>query len=244
MNFDDVLVVIPARYKSTRLPGKPLVEIAGKPMILRTAERVLEVVPRDRMLVATDDQRIVDVCEAEGIPVALTADDHPTGTDRVAEIARRFPAKLYINVQGDEPVFPSEDILRIMEAVENDPDRTYIGYCEMSEEQWRDSKNIKLLFGLDNQLTYIGRAQVPGSHDGAFRVGYRQVCIYAFPPEALRAFSEVDGRTPIEAIEDCEPVRFLELGLPISVVKLSADSISVDRPDDVAKVEAFLAART
>jgi 3-deoxy-manno-octulosonate cytidylyltransferase (CMP-KDO synthetase) len=243
MNFDDLLVVIPARFRSRRLPGKPLVDIAGIPMVVRTAERCFEVIPRDRVLVATDDERIVEACEARGIRVEMTRDDHPTGTDRVAEIASRFPASIYVNVQGDEPVFNPDDILRIIEESRKDPSKTYIGYCAMTPEQWGDSKYIKLLFGLDRRLIYIGRAQVPGSHDGRFTVAYRQVCVYAYPADALAAFASSGGRTPLEEIEDCEVVRFLELGLPVQVVELSADSMSVDRPEDVIKVEEFLARR-
>lgn len=242
MDFSDVLVVIPARYSSKRLPGKPLAMIAGKPMIVRTAEQCFKVLPRDRVIVATDDQRIVDVCTEHGIRAELTRTDHLTGTDRVAEVASRFPARTYINVQGDEPVFNPEDILEIIRASSVDRSMTYIGYCEISEREWRDSKYIKLLFGREGQLIYIGRAQVPGSHDGSFHVGYRQVCAYAYGAQALEAYSSTESRTPLESIEDCEVVRFLELGLPVRVIPMSDVSMSVDRPEDVARVERYLSA--
>jgi 3-deoxy-manno-octulosonate cytidylyltransferase (CMP-KDO synthetase) len=233
----DYLIVIPARYRSTRLPGKPLIDIAGKPMIIRTAERCLEVAPREQVVVATDDERIAEVCRAHNIRVEMTRDDHRTGSDRVAEVAARIPARAYINVQGDEPVFDPDDIRRVIDAARQDPTKTYIGYCDLTEDQWSDTKYLKLLFGLQKQLIYIGRAQVPGSHDGAFHSGHRQVCVHSYPRAALEAFSATSGRTPLEAIEDHEMMRFLELGLPVEVVELSANSLAVDRPSDIALVE-------
>ncbi len=233
----DFLIVIPARFDSSRLPGKPLREIAGKPMIIRTAQRCLAVANPDQVIVATDDLRIAEVCQKFSVRYEMTEKSHPTGSDRVAEVATRIPASIYINVQGDEPVFNPADILILAEESANDHSKAYIGYCEMSQEEWRDSKNIKLLFGLNKQLIYIGRAQVPGSHTGDFRVGYRQVCAYAYTQEILKDFSKVGQRTPLESIEDNEVMRFLELGIRVQVVKMSNHSISVDRPNDIARVE-------
>lgn len=238
----DYVIVIPARYRSTRLPGKPLVDILGKPMVIRTAERCLEVAPRSRVIVATDDERIADVCRAHDIRVEMTRDDHRTGSDRVAEVASRVHAQAYINVQGDEPVFNPDDIRRIIDAARQDPTKTYIGYCPLTEAQWSDTKYLKLLFGLHKQLIYIGRAQVPGSHDGGFHGGYRQVCVHSYPGAALEVFSATAGRTPLETVEDHEMMRFLELGLPVEVVELSDESLAVDRPSDIALVEQRLRA--
>lgn len=240
MSSIEALVVIPARFRSTRLPGKPLIDIAGVPMIVRTARRCLEVMPSEQVLVATDDERIANVCADHGLRVEMTRDDHATGGDRVAEIASRIPADLYVNVQGDEPVFNPDDITTIVEAASRDLSKAYTGYCDMPEEQWRDSKYIKLLFGEQRQLIYIGRAQVPGSHTGEFRFAHRHVCVYAYSGDLLAKFTATGGRTRIEAVEDHELMRFLELGLPVEVVPMSADSMPVDRPDDVLKVEAYL----
>jgi 3-deoxy-manno-octulosonate cytidylyltransferase (CMP-KDO synthetase) len=237
----DELLVIPARYRSSRLPGKPLIDIAGIPMIVRTAQRCLEVMPRDQVIVATDDDRIAEVCHQYDIRVEMTRDDHPTGGDRVAEIASRIPAKTYINIQGDEPVFNTEDIRTLIAAAREDRSKVLTGYCPLNEEEWLDSKYIKLLFGLNEQLIYIGRASVPGSHDGKFRTAYRHVCAYAYSRESLELFASTNGRTPLESIEDHEIMRFLELGYPVQVVRLSTDSMPVDRPDDVVKVEHYLA---
>ena len=232
----DELIVIPARYKSSRLPGKPLVEIAGKPMLLRTAERCFEVKPRESVLVATDDERIASVCDEHGIQYMMTG-DHPTGTDRVAEVASRIKAKTYINVQGDEPVFNPQDLLLISDEAAKDPSLTYIGYCDMPEWQWKDTKYTRLLKGLRDQLIYIGRGPMPFGHTGEFSFSYRQVCLHAYPAEALAAFHAVGGKTPIEAVEDHEMMRFIELGLPVKVLPMSDDSMPVDRTWDIPLVE-------
>lgn len=240
MEMLDELVVIPARYKSSRLPGKPLVQIAGKPMLLRTVERCYEVMAPEKVLVATDDPRIAALCEENGIRYEMTA-DHPTGTDRVAEIASRVPAQTYINVQGDEPVFNPDDLKLLSETARQDPSQTYIGYCDMPEEQWHDTKYTRLLFGLRNQLIYIGRGPMPFGHAGAFSFAHRQVCLHAYSGEALAAFHAVGGKTPIEAVEDHEMMRFVELGLPVSVIAMSADSMPVDRESDIPLVERRIA---
>ena len=238
---DDALIVIPARYESSRLPGKPLIDLAGKPMIVRTAEQCLKVANQSQVVVATDDQRIAEVCREFDVRCELTDSKHQTGSDRVAEVASRISAGVYLNVQGDEPVFNPRDIIVLVNRFERESRTTLIGYCEMSEDEWSDSKNIKLLFGQSNQLIYIGRAKVPGSHNGEFRVGFRQVCIYGYSADVLREFSSTGVRTPLESIEDNEVMRFLELGMQVDVVKLSDDSISVDRPSDVDRVLARLA---
>ncbi len=206
-------------------------------MIVRTAEQCLKVMPREQVVVATDDERIAEVCEKSRLRVEMTNPDHPTGGDRVAEVASRISAKTYINVQGDEPIFNPQDIVDIANASRADRTKTIIGYCDMTEEQWLDSKYLKLIFGLNNQLIYIGRAPVPGSHSGKFTVGFRQVCVYAYPGSALAEFTATGKRTPLESIEDHEVMRFLELGMPVHVLRLSDDSQPVDRPDDVLIVE-------
>lgn len=226
------LIVIPARHSSSRLPGKPLIDIDGKPMIVRTAQRCLEVASESQVIVATDDERIIDACQAFGIWAELTKAHHPTGTDRVAEIAKRHKAERYINVQGDEPLFNPSDILAIIRT-ESNSEVTYIGYCPLEKNMWDDSKHIKLVFGLENQLLYISRANIPGSHSGEFLEAFRQVCIYSYSEETLEKFSSTGGRTRLEQIEDNEVVRFLELGLQVEVVEMSDESVSVDRQEDV-----------
>lgn len=239
----DELIVIPARYRSTRLPGKPLTPIGGRPMIVQTHARCLEALPREQILVATDDERIAEVCRAHDIWVEMTSPDHPTGGDRVAEIAERIAARTYLNVQGDEPVCNPADIRALIDAARAHRDRTIIGYCPIDDEaQWRDPNCCKLLFNRQGELIYIGRAAVPASKSGAFRGGWRQICLHAYSRDALRAFAAAGGKTRLEEIEDHEMLRFLELGLKVHVIEMSDQSVPVDRPEDVAKAEARLAA--
>ncbi|MEW9853597.1 3-deoxy-manno-octulosonate cytidylyltransferase [Novosphingobium sp. M1R2S20] len=238
----DELIVIPARYNSTRLPGKPLIQIGGLPMIVQTHARCLEALPRDQIVVATDDDRIAEVCRTNDIRCEMTASDHPTGGDRVAEVAQRIAAKTYINVQGDEPVCNPADIRLLIDAAREHRDRTIIGYCDLSgEAEWRDPNCCKLLFGRGGALIYIGRAPVPATRSGEFSIGYRQICLHAYPGEALAAFARVGGKSELEAIEDHEMLRFLELGRTVHVIRMSNQSIPVDRPGDVARAEAVLA---
>ncbi len=237
----DELIVIPARYRSSRLPGKPLIPIGGKPMIVQTHARCLEALPRDRIVVATDDDRIADVCRDHDIWVEMTSPDHPTGGDRVAEIAERIAAHTYINVQGDEPVCNPADIRALIDAARADRDRTIIGYSPLDDEaQWRDPNCCKLLFNRQGELIYIGRAAVPASKSGVFQGGWRQICLHAYSREALRAFAAVGGKTRLEEIEDHEMLRFVELGLKVHVISMSGQSVPVDRPEDVAKAEGRL----
>lgn len=232
------IVVIPARYKSTRFPGKPLINLCGKSMLQRTYEQCLKVVPKELILVATEDQRIVDHCNTNGMNVILTSDDCLTGTDRVAEIATLVDADYYINVQGDEPLFNPDDIIKIIEGIELYSGEVINGYCAInSEHQYRSLSIPKVVFRPDGRLLYMSRNAIPGNKQGEFVKAWRQVCIYAFPKLALKAFSNLNGKTILEEQEDIEILRFLELGFEVRMLGLSDVSIAVDNPEDVELVE-------
>jgi len=237
----DELIIIPARYRSTRLPGKPLIPVGGKPMLVQTHARCLEVLPREQIVVATDDKRIADLCREHGILFEMTSPDHPTGGDRVAEVAGRIAARTYLNIQGDEPVCNPKDIELLIAAARQHRERTIIGYCDLESEQaWRDPHCCKLIFNAAGEVIYIGRAAVPASRTGEFRGGHRQVCLHAYPAEALHAFAAAGGKTPLESIEDHEMLRFLELGMKVHAIRMSDQSVPVDRPDDVPRAEAMM----
>lgn len=232
------IVVIPARYKSTRFPGKPLINLCGKSMLQRTYEQCLKVVPNELIFVATEDQRIVDHCNANAMNVILTSDDCLTGTDRVAEIATLVDADYYINVQGDEPLFNPDDIIKIIEGIELYSGEIINGYCAInSEHQYRSLSIPKVVFRPDGRLLYMSRNAIPGNKQGEFVKAWRQVCIYAFPKLALKAFSNLNDKTILEEQEDIEILRFLELGFEVRMLGLSDVSIAVDNPEDVELVE-------
>ncbi len=232
-----IVLVIPARYKSTRFPGKPLTDIDGKPMLLRVYEQCVKAFPAESIYVATEDSRIVEYCNSCNIRSVLTSDNCLTGTDRVAEAAESIEADVYINVQGDEPVFNPDDIRLLLNRVNENPGQVYCGYCDIdNEEMYLSRSTPKMVMGLKGQLLYMSRSGIPGNKSGSFSFAYRQVCAYAFPKEALKIYKSHTTKTPLEQEEDLELLRFIEMGYPVQLVKMSDLSIPVDHPEDVVKV--------
>lgn len=233
----EYILIIPARYASTRLPGKPLVDIAGKPMIQRVYEQCLKAVAKEKIYVATDDQRIYDAVLEFGGQSIMTSPDCPTGTDRVAEVAKQIPADFYINVQGDEPLFNPEDIQRCIVACRAYPGEVVNGFAAIDREEDYFSRSVpKVVFRMNKRLLYMSRAPIPGNKKGEFTLAYRQICTYGFPLDALLAFAERKEKTAFEEQEDIEILRFLEMGYKVRMVEMSADSIPVDHPEDVERV--------
>lgn len=239
MNY---LIVIPARLKSTRLPDKPLIKINGKEILLRTYEQcLLATNSPKKIVVATDHERIVCFCEEHSIPVIMTSEQCLTGTDRVSEVAKKIKADSYINVQGDEPVLNPEDLKTVIASVKKNPEKIYNGFAEIKKEENYFSPNIpKVIFHPETkELMYMSRAAVPANKQFSFDKAWKQVCIYAFPKHCLDAFSSHE-KTPLEAIEDIEVLRFLELGYTVQMLPLSGEGIAVDVPEDIIKVEHYL----
>lgn len=231
-------VIIPARYSSSRLPGKPLVELCGIPMVIRTYQQCIKACPKELVYVATDDDRIREVCDSYGINVIMTSSDCLTGTDRVAECAQKIESDVYINVQGDEPLFNPEDLELLISSIKKYPGEIINGYCEINEESdFRSSTIPKVVFRPDGRLLYMSRSPIPSNKQQSFEKSWRQVCAYAFPKEALVEFSKVGEKTTLENIEDIEILRFLELGWEVRMIELSNNSIAVDTPEDIIRVE-------
>ncbi|MBD8071097.1 3-deoxy-manno-octulosonate cytidylyltransferase [Bacillus sp. PS06] len=234
-------VIIPARFKSTRLPGKPLINLAGIPMVIRTYKQCIKACPAEKVYVATDDVRIKEVCELNNIQVVMTSSSCLTGTDRIAECANYIDADVYINVQGDEPLFNPDDLERLISYTEKYPSEILNGYCEINDESLYRSGSIpKVVFRPDGRLLYMSRSPIPSNKEQSFEKAWRQVCAYAFPKQALMDFSRVSEKTNLERIEDIEILRFLELGWEVRMLELSSDSVAVDTPKDVQRVEAIL----
>lgn len=234
----DIKLIIPARYQSTRFPGKPLVPILGVPMIKRVYNQCIKALDASCVYVATDSERIKDYCENEGIQVILTGERCLTGTDRVAEVAEVMEGDVFLNVQGDEPVFNPGDIKCLIEEVKKDPSKVYSGYTAIdSEEDFRNFSVPKMVFSSSGRLLYTSRSSIPGNKIGDYNFGFRQVCAYAFPRDFLRKFSEANKKGELEETEDLELLRFLEMDLPVYMVEMSGESIPVDHPEDVIRVE-------
>lgn len=231
------IIVIPARMQSSRFPRKPLIQIAGKSLIQRTYERCVLAVPKERIYVATDNSEIFKHCEQNDIQVLMTSKNCLTGTDRVAEVAEQIEADYYINVQGDEPLMNPQDIIDTIKAAEKYNGEIINGYAPIHEEDYLSLTVPKVVLRLDGRLLYMSRSPIPGNKNAVFQKAWRQVCVYAFPNVTLKKFKEQAKKTLLEAEEDIEILRFLELGYEVRMIPLSSDSIAVDVPEDVERVK-------
>lgn len=237
------IVVIPARYQSSRFPGKPLVTLLGKPMILWVAELSAKAVGKDNVYVATDDLRIFNVVKDAGFQPVMTSTDALTGTDRLAEVAQKIEADIYINVQGDEPLVDPLDIVKVIEEKKRYPNDVINGYSVVTDNEDPVSVNIpKVIFTEDKRLVYMSRMPLPGFKDdkNAPEHYYKQVCIYGFSREELICYGEFGRKSTLEKSEDIEIIRFLEWSQSIRMVETKPGSLAVDIPEDVSKVEEAL----
>ncbi len=233
----DYLVVIPARYNSKRLPGKPLIDINGVPMIVRTYNQCKKVVASSKIVVATDDKRIQKICTKNKINSIITSSKCLTGTDRIAEVAKKIKKRFYINVQGDEPVCNPSDIKKIINFAKKNPDLIINGYTDIKDKEMFYSPNVpKVVFDSSQNLLYMSRAPIPSNKKKSFIKSWRQVCIYSFPYKSLKKFSSIKKKTLLESIEDLESNRFIELGYKVKMLKMSDRSIAVDTMADLNKV--------
>jgi 3-deoxy-manno-octulosonate cytidylyltransferase (CMP-KDO synthetase) len=234
------VIIIPARYKSSRFPGKPLTLILGKPMILWVAEICSHALPIESVFIATDDSRIKEVVERAGFKAVMTSEKALTGTDRIADAANQIDADIYINVQGDEPLLDPKDILSIIESKKKYPNEIINGYCKISDNENSDSLNIpKVVFNENNQMVYMSRHLIPGTKSKDFKPAnyYKQVCIYAFSKKDLLNYVDFGRKGTLELYEDIEILRFLDIGIPIRLVETNNASMAVDVPEDVVRVE-------
>ena len=232
-----VLCIIPARYASTRLPGKPLREIAGKPMIVRVYERALQARFVQDVVVATDDERIRTVVEAHGGHAVMTGADHSTGTDRLAEVAARMTDyDLIINVQGDEPLIEPSVIDALVEPFLAD-DRLAMATAKTEitdEEEQENPNNVKVITDKSGNALYFSRARIPYARVPGAKV-YKHIGIYAYRRDFLLAYARM-AQTPLELSESLEQLRALENGYRIRVVETDAVFIGVDTEEDLAAV--------
>ena len=234
----DTAIIIPARFDSSRFPGKPLIDILGKSMIHRVWQQCREVLPAANIFVATDSEKIAEHCSKNNIQTLLTSVNCLTGTDRVYEASKKIQANTIINVQGDEPLINPEDIKKVIEEAKKYPSQIINAMCPILEE--KDFRNVnipKVVFRKDFQLLYMSRAPIPIDKINSFSKAWKQVCIYAFPKIALQDFAREATKTPLEFLEDIEILRFLELGYDIKMIEVSTSSIAIDVPYDVERVE-------
>ncbi len=237
-----VLGVIPARFQSSRFEGKPLALIDGIPMIKRTYTQARKSPLLNDLVVATEDQRIIDYCKSEKIPVMMTSSTCLTGTDRVAEVAEKYKYDFYINIQGDEPVIDPDVITQLINEY-NKYGEKYIAYnlykVITDKNEISSDTIIKVIVNDKNELMYMSRLPIPFSNSQLQSVHKQQIPVYGFTKKALKLFSE-SKKTLNEQYEDIELLRFIDLGYKLKMDETFVDSIAVDVPSDILKVENFL----
>lgn len=244
-----IIAVIPARYKSSRFPGKPLADICGKPMIWWTYQQAKKVKDFDSVYVATDDQQIFNTCKELDMAVLMTADTHKTGTDRVGEVARKVSADLIVNIQGDEPLLEPETIRAAILPFYKDSELLISNLMTKIKDPVEVVNGTvpKVITNRDGIAVYLTRATAPypkGSIDYSY---YKQVCVYGFKPEALQFFCDYGlkyGKAKVEEVEDIELLRFIENGYKVQFIEVDSETVAVDTPNDLEKVRAIIAKKS
>jgi 3-deoxy-manno-octulosonate cytidylyltransferase (CMP-KDO synthetase) len=244
MGLAKVVVVIPARYGSTRLPGKPLVSIAGKPMIQHVFERAKLAQCVNQVIVATDDERIVKAVEAFGGEARMTRSDHRTGTERVAEVAAHVEGDVFVNVQGDEPLLDPAAVDAAVTSLLEDPPASIATVATPIKmpADIMDPNVVKTVLDFEGNAIYFSRAPIPWVRDTGSKVLARHLKhlgLYVFDRESLLEYPTLPPGE-LERIEQLEQLRWLENGWKIRVAEVEHDAVSVDVPEDVARVEKLL----
>lgn len=236
-NKQNFAVVIPARYQSSRFPGKPLVDLCGKTMIQHVWEKSSQAVGANNVYVATDDKKIELIVKGFGGNVIRTSSNCLTGTDRLAEANKVLNFDFIVNVQGDEPLISPDDINTVVEAYINGDGSVVNAMCKISSEEEFHSLTVpKVVASPSGSLMYMSRSGIPLSKKGEFKFGFKQVCIYAFSSKHLDFIYANNKKTPLEEVEDIEILRLLESGFSVKMVEVKSGSIAIDVPGDVAKV--------
>jgi 3-deoxy-manno-octulosonate cytidylyltransferase (CMP-KDO synthetase) len=234
--------IIPARYGSTRFPGKPLALIHGKPMFWHVFQRASLCPAIERVVLATDSQRIATAAEAHQVPWVMTRPDHPSGTDRVLEAAEHLglPASaVVINIQGDEPALHPEMLAELVQPFDRPEVQVATLISPMDPAEAMDRDQVKVVVNCHGDALYFSRATIPHARDDHPAEYYRHIGLYAFRMTVLRRFVSL-GPGRLEQIEKLEQLRLLENGIPIRTVLTQHRSLGVDRPEDIAMVSRWL----
>lgn len=244
MSDRQVVVVIPSRYASTRLPGKPLVTLGGKPMVQHVYERAKRAQTVHKVLVATDDQRILDAVARFGGEARMTRSDHRTGTERIAEVAAQEQADIFVNLQGDEPLIDPVSIDIAVGALLEDSEVqvSTVATAIRHAGDIMDPNVVKTVLDFDDNALYFSRAPIPWVRDTQQKIHvkyWKHLGLYAFRREALLEYATLP-QGELERIEQLEQLRWLENAWKIRVAEVAQDAMSVDVPEDVARAEKLL----
>ena len=241
-----VLGIIPARFASSRFPGKPLIDLKGKSMIQRVYEGAKKSTRITEVIVATDDQRIFDEVQRFGGKVMMTKESHPSGTDRCAEVASHFPdMDVVINIQGDEPLVDYRQLEQLIDTfVEPKTEIATLGNLSLTQEDVDNPNRIKVVVNAKNSALYFSRSAIPNSHHskGNPLENYpymRHIGLYAYRSTVLQELTKLEP-TSLEKIESLEQLRWLYYGYSIQLVETTIETPNIDVPEDVEKVLQFL----
>jgi 3-deoxy-manno-octulosonate cytidylyltransferase (CMP-KDO synthetase) len=237
----EIVGVIPARFFSTRLPGKALVEIEGVPMVVRVWRQTARARALSRVVVATDDERIARAVAAAGGEAMMTSPAHPSGTDRIAEVAAKVPAAIYLNVQGDLPFINPDDLdaLAVPMRADGDIAMATLATPIVDDEEWHNPNVVKVVCDARGDALYFSRAPIPWPREGAAPPAQarRHIGVYAYRRDFLLRFAELEPGV-LEALEKLEQLRALERGFRIRVVASVAPSLEVDTAEDLTRARA------
>ena len=236
--------VIPARYNSSRLPGKPLADICGKPMVWWVYQQCLKVELLDAIYVATDDDRIKETCEKYGMKVIMTSEKHQTGSDRVGEVATKIEGDLFINIQGDEPLINPKEIEEVIEIFEDKS--VEMGTLRIQIDDPNEISaysTVKVVVDDNDDALYFSRSVIPSNKkDGSYARIFRHVGIYAYKKDFLMKFVNMT-QSELELGEGIEPLRVLERGYKVRVKETHYSSVGVDYPEHIRLVEKIIKER-
>jgi 3-deoxy-manno-octulosonate cytidylyltransferase (CMP-KDO synthetase) len=236
-------IVIPARMASTRFPGKPLCDLGGKPMIQWVVEAALRANITETVVVATPDAEIMDTCDRLGFRAIMTSPDHPSGTDRIAEVAQAIVANVYVNVQGDEPLIPHESIRACAEPLLNDPNISMGSlWAECDPKDYDNPAVVKAVTDRHGNALYFSRHCIPFPRNPRIAPVKRHVGIYSYRRDVLEAYATW-SQTPLEIAESLEQLRFLENGVQIRLSEGKISDVGVDTPEQAEEVRRLIAER-
>ena len=231
----DILIVLPARMGSSRLPGKPLIKIAGLPIIHHVWNRVLQATSSDNIVVATENKEIVDYCVTNDINCILT-DKASSEVDRVKLVSDKITAKIYICVNGDEPLINVEDVKTLIANTDPNKDQVIIGRKSIDEDQFNDPTRHKIVFNKEDRVLYVSRIGIPVDYKGQFYKAYKAIWISSYTKCVLDAYYNY-GECNAQILDGIALHRFLHLGIPVYCIDLIGDSWAVDEPKDIKIVE-------
>ncbi|WII73468.1 3-deoxy-manno-octulosonate cytidylyltransferase [Bdellovibrio sp. 22V] len=240
-----IIGVIPARYGSTRFPGKPLVNLQGRPLIQWTIEGAKKSKLLSDLIVATDDERIKAAAEAVGAKVAMTASELPTGSDRIHAAIQNVDCDVVVNIQGDEPLVTGDLVDRLAQVFVNDPKMDMATLAHpISEEELQSVNSVKVVLNYNDEALYFSRYSIPYSRVKAGDMGTYEGCLkhigmYAYSKSFLKRFCEAPPAL-IEKAESLEQLRALYLGARIKVIRVKEASLGVDTPEDLVRLEKLL----